>query len=494
MKTIRNYESFADDYRLNENLLKKAWTKIYDFFKNKFKIAPWLYYALFLKKTGQLPKEKIEIHAPGMDMTSIPDEEEIKLATESLKNAAISVQTINEDSVSLTHSDPMIRNVDVEDLKEEIKTAYQMNLDRVESGKKRTKNDALFIWGAPGVGKTEILNQVAEELDIVVIEFHLATIEPTDFRGVPKIEMMPGGTGPESERTVSKIPAIFPTDNGPSGKGGIMFFDELNRAKQMVLSAALPLALNGRVAGYELPSKWIVVAAGNRPEDLGGAVATAIEPALANRFAHVNYAPKLQSWITWALTKPDINPELIAFLQFNKNYFHKLDPEKETPNWPSPRTWEMASHKEYFLRKKNWKHPFPIQKIRDIYTDLVGAEAAIAFTEYLKLKENFSEKDIEDVYTKGDKAKKPPKRLDQARAVAAAIAFYKKGETVTEKELKNVLEWAISLDSMEEKTSMLSFFRMAHPYVKDGSNPLSKIWWDYVKKWHIELKDLEKES
>ena len=487
MKTVKNYQSFADDYRLNENLLKKAWAKVYDFFTKKFKVAPWLYYALYLKKSGQLPKEKVEIYSPNVDMEQIPSEVEVELATESLQN--LSIQRLNEDQVTLSTSDPNIRNVDVEELKEEILDAYKMNLDRVESGKPRTKNDALFIWGAPGIGKTEILNQVAKELGIEVIEFHLATIEPTDFRGVPKVEMMPGGTGPESERTVSKIPAIFPTDNGPSDRGGIMFFDELNRAKQMVLSAALPLALNGRVAGYELPSKWIVVAAGNRPEDLGGAVATAIEPALANRFAHVNYAPKLDSWIKWAINKDDINPDLIAFLQFNKNYFHKLDPEKETPNWPSPRTWEMASHKEYFKRDKNWRNQLSMDKIKNIYTDLVGMEAAVAFVEFLKMKEVFNEKDIEAVYTKGKDAKKPPTRLDQARAVGAAIAFFKKGENIKEKELRNVLDWALEIPDLESKTSMMSFFKMAHPEVKTDPN-LSKIWFEYTKKWHMHLKEL----
>lgn len=490
MKTLQTYESFSEDYRLNENLLKKAWNKVADFFKKKFKKAPWLHYALYLKKIGELPEEKVTIYSPNLSEDDI-DVEEVELATESFKKLNISVQRLNEEQVSLASSDPNIRNVDVDELKEEILDIFKMNLDRVEQGKKRTKNDALFIWGAPGIGKTEILQQVANELGADVIEFHLATIEPTDFRGVPKIEMLPGGKGPEDERTVSKIPAVFPTDNGINDKGGIMFFDELNRAKQMVLSAALPLALNGRIGEYVLPDKWIVVAAGNRPEDLGGAIATSVEPALANRFAHVNYAPTLDNWIKWAVDKKDINPDLIGFLQFNKGYFHKLDPEQENRmNWPSPRTWELASHKEYFKKGKSWRNKLPLKKIQEIYTDLVGAEAAVAFIEYLKLKEVFSEKDIEDVYTKGKDAKKPPQRLDIQRAVSSAIAFFKKGEKITEKELTNILDWTMSLPDIEGKTSMLSYFKTAHPEVKTDAE-FSKIWWDYIKKWHIQIKELE---
>jgi len=485
MKTVKNYGNFSEDYRLNENLLKKAWGAIFKFFQGKYKIGAWLFYALWLKKTGQLPKEKVEIYSPAD--YDVPSTKEVEMATES-KMVTIGLTMINEEIVTLDHTDPNIRNVDVAELGEIITDIYNMNLDRVEEGRKRTKNDALFIWGAPGIGKTEILNQVADKLGCVVIEFHLATIEPTDFRGVPKVENIKGSDNPLDERTVSKIPAIFPTDDGLNNTGGIMFFDELNRAKQMVLSAALPLALNGKVGTYELPPRWIVVAAGNRPEDIGG-VATAIEPALGNRFAHVNYSPTLPSWIDWAIKKKDINPDLIAFLQFNKQYFHKLDNEKETPNWPSPRTWEMASHKEFFKRGKNWANTMPLDRIQDIYTDLVGREAAVSFISYLKLKAYYNEKDVADVYTKGKAAKKPPKQLDQARAASASIAYFKKGEELTVKELTNVLDWALDLPDMESKTSMLSFFKQAHPEVKE-KEPWKTIWWDYIKKWHIGLKEI----
>jgi len=496
MKTVQNYEKFSEEYRLNENLLKKAWGAIVDFFKRKYKETAWLYYALYLKKTGQLPKEKVEIIVPSSFDLEIPSESEVEgLATESLKNIFTSrgKYTLNEagpNIVNLKSDDPNMRNVDVPELVEEVIDIYNMNLDRVESGKPRTKNDAMFIWGAPGIGKTEILNQVAKKLDIIVQEWHLSQIEPTDFRGVPKIENVKGTTNPEDERTVSKLPAIFPTDNGPNGKGGIMFFDEINRAPKMVLSAALSLCLGGRIGTYELPSKWIVIAAGNRPEDIGG-LATPIEPALANRFAHVNYAPTLDNWVDWAVTKDDINPDLIAFLKFNKKYFHMLDPDKDNQmNWPSPRTWEMASHKDYFKRGKNWRNKLGDEKLLNIYKPLVGGEAALNFIEYLRLCSYYNENDVKDVYEKGAKAKKPPTRLDQARAAAASIAFFRKGDELTTKELTNVLEFALGLPDVESRTSMISFLKTVHPYIRE-KEPWKKIYWEYVKRWHVELKGLD---
>ena len=491
MKTLQKWENFSEDYRLNENVLEKAWGKIANFFRSKFKKSAWLYYALYLKKINELDPKKVEIILPSdYPIKDIPSEKEV-MSLESFKGEKFGVTLINEEAISLSSLDPGMRNVDVKELVQEIIDVYNMNTERVEEGKKRTKNDALFIWGAPGIGKTEILREVADELGCVVIEFHLATIEPTDFRGVPKVEnIVKGSVDPKDERTVSKIPAIFPTDDGETGRGGIMFFDELNRAPKMVLSAALPLCLGGAIGEYELPPHWIVVAAGNRPEDIGGA-ATPIEPALANRFAHVNYAPTIESWISWAIKKKHINPDLIAFLQFNKSYFHKLDPEKENQmNWPSPRTWDLASRKEFFKKHKDWKNKLSYDQIRNIYMPLVGGEASLAFIEYLKLKEFYNEKDVADVYKKGAKAKKPPTRLDQARAASASIAFFKKGEKLTVDELKNVFEWALDLPDLESRTSMIAFFKMAHPEIK-VEDPWKDIYWEYVKKWHKGMKELD---
>ena len=126
-------------------------------------------------------------------------------------------------------------------------------------------------------------------------------------------------------------------------------------------------------------------------------------------------------------------------------------------------------------------------KIQNIYTPLVGNEAAIAFIEYLKLKEFYNENDVKDVYEKGAKAKKPPTRLDQARAAAASIAFWKKGEELTVKELNNILDFALGLPELESKTTLLSFLSKVHPEFKN-KEPWKTIWWDYVKKWHKDLK------
>ena len=471
MKTLRNYKDFSEN-RLNENFLKKSWKKITKYFKKKYKDLGWLYYAIFLKKNDQLPKEKVEVFIPN-----------------SLKLEDIKVESlITEDVVDLDHPDPNIRNVGVQDLTTKIRRVFDMNMKRVDDGKPRKKNHALFIWGAPGIGKTEILNQVANDNDAVVIEWHLSQIEPTDFRGIPKIEN-PKGTGdPKDERTVVKLPELFPDSD--TTQPGIMFFDEMNRAPQMVLSAALSLCLTGKIGTYTLPERWIVVAAGNRAIDLGDATPTVIEPALANRFSHVNYSPSLEDWTDWAYKQEALNPDIINFLKFKPQYFHKLDPDIEPQAWASPRSWELASEEDYAVRGYDWTKPLDSTELTKIYTDNVGAETATAFDAYLELKKFYNEKDVANVYKVGPKAKQLPTRPDQAYAASASIASYKKGKKLTEKELTNLLEFVLAIKNLETRTPILAEFKEFHPEVK-VEEPWKTIWWTYVKQWFKELKDME---
>jgi hypothetical protein len=107
---------------------------------------------------------------------------------------------------------------------------------------------------------------------------------------------------------------------------------------------------------------------------------------------------------------------------------------------------------------------------------------------YLKLKAYYSEADIRDVYEKGDKAKPLPDRLDQARAAAVSIAFWKKGEKLTTKELKNILDFSLTFNDRETRLALGTFLRLVHPYIKEES-PWKEIYFEWIKVWHkIDIK------
>ena len=157
--------------------------------------------------------------------------------------------------------DPEIDDVSAPELKKEL--AYHFK--NPESGR------PLLIWGAPGIGKTSIVKSFGlEDMGVPVIEVILSLMEPTDVAGLPGAES--DKKYGDVKRSVNYLPMIWPLDNGPDDKGGIIFLDEINRAHPSVQAAMLKVVLDREIAGanYKIPSKWLILAAANRPEDEPG--------------------------------------------------------------------------------------------------------------------------------------------------------------------------------------------------------------------------------
>jgi hypothetical protein len=491
MKKIKNYNSFLEQYKLNEgNIITNTLDKIYKFFKNKFKKVAWLYYMLYLEKTGQLSKLGIKLYVP-YSVNDIPAKNiETELENESLKfKISRKPFFLNEANVDLKSSDPNKPDVDADKLREALLDIHAENEDRIEHNLKRADNSStLFIWGAPGIGKTAIVNQVAKELDMVVEVMLLSQYSPEDFKGVPKIVNIEGSNDPEDERTVFRLPKTFPKDNCPNGKGGFLFFDEMNQANKFVLGAAMTLCLDGTVGKYKLPEHWIIIAAGNRKEDVGeGGLIVPLSKPLAGRFSHINYAPTKDNFILHVVNKEDMNPDVMSFIEFMPDWLFKIDSDEESDLYPSPRSWVSASHSDYIKRGRNWKNKISYNDILLVYGKKVGIAAAAAFVAYLKLKVEYDEKDVADVYKKGAKAKKLPSRTDLARAAAVSIGLFKKSGEMTIEEVKNVYEFALNQPDFEATTSLLNYFHWIHPYLK--TDPKYKaVAWENIKKWHEKEK------
>lgn len=188
----------------------------------------------------------------------------------------------------------------------------------------------IMLWGAPGVGKSSVVRQVAEQQGIGFIDIRLAQREPVDLRGLPV---------PDRERGVVEwlLAGEWPRD--PESRG-IILFDELTAADRSLQVAAYELILDRRLGDlYRLPPGWLVVGAGNRSEDR--AVAHSFSSALANRFCHLTLAPDVDSWTRWAAGEA-LHPDVIAFLRFRPECFFDMQGSLEQ-GWPSPRSWTRVA-------------------------------------------------------------------------------------------------------------------------------------------------------
>jgi MoxR-like ATPase len=185
----------------------------------------------------------------------------------------------------------------------------------------------LHIWGACGVGKSQIVAQVADDLDFEFLDVRAVQLDPVDLRGLPRIK---------EDQTEWVPPKFLPT----AGKG-ILFLDELTSAPQMTQAGCYQLVLDRKLGEYVLPDGWVVIAAGNPASERG--VHFSMPRPLRNRFVHLELEADLNDWCKWAVSA-GVRPEIIAFLRFKPDLLHTAYATSDANAWPTPRSWEMASN------------------------------------------------------------------------------------------------------------------------------------------------------
>jgi hypothetical protein len=187
----------------------------------------------------------------------------------------------------------------------------------------------VMIWGAPGVGKSDLVRGLCEAHGWGFVDVRLAQRDPVDLRGLPVPTADAVRWLPSSE---------WPRD--PSSQG-ILLFDELTAADRTLQVAAYELILDRRLGDtYALPPGWLVCGAGNRSEDRS--VALPMSAALANRFLHLDVAPDIESWCEWARGAA-VRVDVIAFLRARPPLLFDMKHSRLERGWPSPRSWARVS-------------------------------------------------------------------------------------------------------------------------------------------------------
>lgn len=202
-------------------------------------------------------------------------------------------------------------------------------LDREFTSTAEGHHTPVMLWGPPGVGKSQMVAQIAERHDAPLIDIRLSQMEPSDLRGIPFRS---------GDRVEWAIPAILP-DTQRHGPRGILFLDEITSAPPAVSAAAYQLILDRRLGEYRVPTHWAIFAAGNRQGDRG--VTYSMPAPLANRFSHFEVETHLDDWVAWAYANA-IDERVIAFLRFRPELLFDFDPAHNPVAFPSPRSWEFA--------------------------------------------------------------------------------------------------------------------------------------------------------
>lgn len=186
-----------------------------------------------------------------------------------------------------------------------------------------------FLWGSPGVGKSSIVRQIAAERKWGIVDFRCSTRDPVALMGLPDIA---------DDTAKWKVPDEFP-QVGRDGPEGILFLDELNAAAPSMQAAAFGLVLDRKVGDYQLPPGWRVIGAGNKQSDR--AAAQRMPSALANRFAHIDVGPDVDTTVKHFADK-DMSPIMLAFLRFRPALLHNME-GSDLRAFPTPRAWEQVA-------------------------------------------------------------------------------------------------------------------------------------------------------
>jgi AAA domain (dynein-related subfamily) len=211
----------------------------------------------------------------------------------------------------------------------------------------------VMFWGAPGIGKSDVVRQIAEATGRNVIDFRTNLREPVDMRGIP---VPCEATGTTKWFTPDELPQVE-----RDGERGILFLDEINTCSPQMMAVCFGLVLDRKVGEYTLPDGWVIMAAGNRVADR--AAAQRMPTALSNRFAHHTIEPDVEAWANWA-NRNGIAPELVAFIRLRRELLHVM-PKNGENTFPTPRSWAQCS--DYMNAPKHLRLELFASHVGDAY-------------------------------------------------------------------------------------------------------------------------------
>lgn len=232
-----------------------------------------------------------------------------------------------------------LQNIPTISLGKTVDTLSRLYVSAIETGAPFKSLPAAMLWGAPGVGKSQAVRQIAQQIEhktgkaTKVQDVRLLLFNPIDLRGIPT-------ANEDKTLAVWLRPHIFNMDPSEDTVN-ILFLDEISAAPQSVQAAAYQITLDRVVGEHALPDNCIVLAAGNRTTDKS--VSYKMPKALANRLMHFQIEGSFDSWREWAV-KAGIHEKVIGFLSFRRNFLMTFDAADNDLAFATPRSWEMVSN------------------------------------------------------------------------------------------------------------------------------------------------------
>lgn len=314
---------------------------------------------------------------------------------------------------------------------------------------------SMMLWGAPGVGKSQAIRQVAGRIEsqtglkCVVTDVRLLLFNPIDLRGIPTANA-------EKTLAIWLKPQIFQMNESRSIVN-ILFLDELSAAPQSVQAAAYQITLDRIIGEHKLPDNCIVIAAGNRVTDKS--VAFKMPKALANRLCHLEIESNFDSWLRWAISV-GISPKVTGFLSFRHNFLIENESTTDDLAFPTPRSWEMVS-KLLKLSNDDVKSVYPL------ICGCVGSGVASEFSSWSKIYASLPSMD--DIFH--GRCTRVPSGSDVLYALVSSMSSYAREHKDDMDLIENSINYAMLLPADYSFILMKNYMAIEEGY----KNKLMKV-------------------
>jgi hypothetical protein len=194
-----------------------------------------------------------------------------------------------------------------------------------------------YVQSSPGMGKSCITRNVADEFKLFMIDHRLSTSAPEDLSGLPRFNE-------KGEAHFSPFVDLFPLDDRtiPDGKQGwMLFLDEFNAASKSVQAAAYKLILDRMIGQRKLHPCVAIVAAGNMATDR--AIVNPLSTAMQSRLVHLEMVVSFDEWLADVALKENYDNRIIAYLSMYHERLMDFRPEHQEKTFCCPRTWEFVN-------------------------------------------------------------------------------------------------------------------------------------------------------
>ena len=236
--------------------------------------------------------------------------------------------------------------MNIQDAKDHIKDAIEAYMSKDDAGNyliPRARQRPIMVLGAPGLGKTAIMSQIAAELDLGYVSYTITHHTRQSAIGLPMIEkeVYGGYECTVTRYTMSEIiTSVYDAIYNGGKKEGILFIDEINCVSETLAPAMLDLLQNKKFGPHLIPDGWVLVAAGNPPEFNDSA--RDFDVATLDRVRIIEVEPDTDVWLRYAMST-SINDSITYYLKVKPQNLLKIERTVDGIHFVTPRAWEDLS-------------------------------------------------------------------------------------------------------------------------------------------------------